>query len=73
MKTRIVLIGLFSGLLFGIATPFSKIILEELNSFQLAGLLYLGTALAFLPFIPVFGSCIEAIIPQPSFKYSFIF
>ena len=42
MKTRIVLIGLFSGLLFGIATPFSKIILEELNSFQLAGLLYLG-------------------------------
>lgn len=51
MKTRIVLIGLFSGLLFGIATPFSKIILEELNSFQLAGLLYLGAALAFLPFI----------------------
>lgn len=51
MKTRIVLIGLFSGLLFGIATPFSKIILEELNSFQLAGLLYIGAALAFLPFI----------------------
>jgi drug/metabolite transporter (DMT)-like permease len=51
MKTRIVIIGLFSGLLFGIATPFSKIILEEMNSFQLAGLLYLGAALAFLPFI----------------------
>jgi len=51
MKTRIVVIGLFSGLLFGIATPLSKIILEELNSFQLAGLLYLGAALAFLPFI----------------------
>jgi len=51
MKTRIVLIGLFSGLLFGIATPFSKIILSELNSFQLAGLLYLGAALAFLPFV----------------------
>ena len=41
MRTRIILIGLFSGLLFGIATPFSKIILSELNSFQLAGLLYL--------------------------------
>ncbi len=26
MKTRIVLIGLFSGLLFGIATPFSGLI-----------------------------------------------
>jgi len=51
MKTRIVLIGLFSGLLFGIATPLSKIILAELNSFQLAGLLYLGAAFAFLPFI----------------------
>ncbi len=51
MRTRIILIGLFSGLLFGIATPFSKIILSELNSFQLAGLLYLGAALAFLPFV----------------------
>lgn len=51
MKTRIVLIGLFSGLLFGIATPLSKILLAELNSFQLAGLLYLGAALAFLPVI----------------------
>jgi len=47
MRTRIILIGLFSGLLFGIATPFSKIILSELNSFQLAGLLYLGAALGF--------------------------
>jgi len=51
MRTRIILIGLFSGLLFGIATPFSKIILSELNSFQLAGLLYLGAAVAFLPFV----------------------
>ena len=51
MKTRIVLIGLFSGLLFGIATPLSKIILAELNSFQLAGVLYLGAACAFLPYI----------------------
>jgi hypothetical protein len=29
----------------------SKIILSYLNSFQLAGLLYLGAALAFCPFI----------------------
>lgn len=51
MKTKIIIIGLFSGLLLGIATPLSKIILAELNSFQLAGLLYLGAALAFLPVI----------------------
>lgn len=38
-------------MLFGLATPFSKIILSELNSFHLAGLLYLGAALAFLPFV----------------------
>ena len=51
MKIRSVLIGLLAGLLFGVATPLSKIILFQLNSFQLAGLLYLGAALAFLPYI----------------------
>jgi len=51
MKTRSVLIGLLAGLLFGVATPLSKIILSQLNSFQLAGLLYVGAALTFLPFI----------------------
>lgn len=51
MKARSVLIGLFAGLLFGVATPLSKIILSQLNSFVLAGLLYIGAALAFLPFI----------------------
>ena len=51
MKARAVSIGLLAGLLFGVATPLSKIILAQLNSFQLAGLLYLGAALAFLPYI----------------------
>jgi len=51
MRARSVLLGLLAGLLFGVATPFSKIILSQLNSFQLAGLLYLGAAIAFLPFI----------------------
>jgi len=51
MKVRSIFIGLIAGLLFGVATPFSKIILSQLNSFQLAGLLYLGAAIAFLPFI----------------------
>lgn len=51
MKKSSVFIGLLAGLLFGVATPLSKIILSQLNSFQLAGLLYLGAALAFLPYV----------------------
>lgn len=51
MKKRSVFIGLLAGLLFGVATPMSKIMLSQLNGFQLAGLLYIGAGLAFLPFI----------------------
>jgi len=51
MKIRSVLIGLLAGLLFGVATPLSKIILSQLNSFQLAGLLYIGAAITFLPYV----------------------
>jgi len=49
MKRFAIVTGILSGLLFGIATPFSKLLLSDLNSFQLAGLLYLGAALAMLP------------------------
>lgn len=45
--------GLFAGLLFGLATPLSKIALSELNGFQLAGLLYIGAAIAYIPFVVV--------------------
>jgi len=51
MKRLAIITGLLSGFLFGIATPFSKLLLGGLNSFQLAGLLYLGAGLAMLPFI----------------------
>lgn len=51
MKYIAVFMGLAAGLLFGIATPISKILLEKMNSFQLAGLLYLGAAIAFLPYV----------------------
>ncbi|WP_136795213.1 DMT family transporter [Desulfosediminicola ganghwensis] len=42
-------LGLASALLFGLATPASKILLGELNIFLLAGLLYLGAALGVIP------------------------
>ena len=51
MKRFAIIIGILSGFLFGVATPFSKLLLNGLNSFQLAGLLYLGAALAMLPYI----------------------
>ena len=51
MKRFSIITGILSGLLFGVATPFSKLLLEGLNSFQLAGLLYLGAALAMFPYI----------------------
>jgi len=51
MKRLAIVTGILAGFLFGVATPFSKLLLDGLNSFQLAGLLYLGAALAMLPYI----------------------
>lgn len=42
-------LALLSAFLFGIATPFSKWLLNDLSPFQLAGFLYWGAALAVLP------------------------
>src|SRR5665648_85830 len=51
MKRFAIITGILSGFLFGVAAPFSKLLLSRLNSFQLADLLYLGAALAMFPFI----------------------
>jgi len=51
IKNYWVFLGLLSGLLFGIATPFSKILLFNLNSFQLSGLLYLSSGIVIIPSI----------------------
>lgn len=45
MNSAAFFIALLSALLFGAATPVSKMLLAHLTSFQLAGLLYLGAAL----------------------------
>ncbi len=47
--SRPVLLALLSAALFGAATPASKVLLEGLSPFRLAGLLYLGAALGVLP------------------------
>ena len=43
------LYALLAAMLFGAATPASKALLSDLNSFQLAGLLYLGAAVGVAP------------------------
>jgi drug/metabolite transporter (DMT)-like permease len=46
---RGVLLALAAAALFGASTPASKLLLSQLGAFQLAGLLYLGAALAMAP------------------------
>lgn len=45
IQIPVFLIAILSALLFGAATPLSKSLLDQLSSFQLAGLLYIGAAL----------------------------
>jgi drug/metabolite transporter (DMT)-like permease len=59
MKRFAIITGILSGFLFGIATPFSKLLLTGFNSFQLAGLLYLGAAIAMIPFISRKGNQVK--------------
>lgn len=48
---RFVFYALVSALLFAFATPASKLLLANLSSFQLAGLLYLGAAIGVSPMV----------------------
>ncbi|MEK7330383.1 MAG: DMT family transporter [Candidatus Eisenbacteria bacterium] len=49
MMTRPVGLAILAAALFGAATPASKLLLSGLSPFQLAGLLYLGAAIAVAP------------------------
>jgi drug/metabolite transporter (DMT)-like permease len=51
MQLYPILLALLSAVLFGAATPVSKLLLEHFNSFELAGLLYLGAALGVAPIL----------------------
>jgi drug/metabolite transporter (DMT)-like permease len=46
-----VIIAILSAALFGIATPFSKLLLNDMNPFSLAGLLYLGASIGLFPVV----------------------
>jgi drug/metabolite transporter (DMT)-like permease len=50
VTTGIFLLALLSAALFGVATPASKLLLQNLTPLQLSGLLYLGAAIGMIPF-----------------------
>jgi len=52
-NTRLVpfLTAAVSAALFGMATPLSKLLLDQMNPFMLAGFLYLGAGVGLLPFL----------------------
>ena len=50
-KYSAIILALLSAVLFGIATPVNKILLNGINPFLLAGLLYLGASIGLLPLI----------------------
>ena len=51
MKKNAYVLALFSALLFGASTPASKLLLGNVSPFVLAGLLYIGSALAVAPWL----------------------
>lgn len=51
MKYRAFIQALVAAMLFGAATPFSKTLLEGIQTSQLGGLLYLGAAVCLLPLV----------------------
>lgn len=51
MQRRSFIQAILAAALFGIATPFSKTLLADIQANQLAGLLYLGAALCLLPIV----------------------
>lgn len=56
--------ALLAALLFGLATPFSKSLLRDLQANQLAGLLYLGAALGLLPLVWRRGRAGQPLLPR---------
>ncbi len=51
IKSFYIFTGIFAGLLFGIATPLNKMLVSQMNPFELAGLLYLGAGISMVPFV----------------------
>lgn len=64
MYFRMFLYALLAAAFFGIATPFSKALLADLQSNQLAGLLYLGAGISTLPWVMYRRKSNKTIFPR---------
>lgn len=51
MRLHAFIQALVSAILFGVATPFSKVLLADVQANQLAGLFYLGAGVCMLPWV----------------------
>lgn len=61
-KSFYIFTGVFAGLLFGVATPLNKMLISQMNPFDLAGLLYLGAGISMVPFVIIRGKKFVEII-----------
>ncbi|MHA2363503.1 MAG: DMT family transporter [Candidatus Hodarchaeales archaeon] len=67
------MLALLSAILFGLSTPLSKILLDSIPAVQLAGFLYLGTALILTPtFLRDFNS-MKLLMEAPSSQLSILY
>ena len=64
MKYRAFIQAMVAAFFFGIATPFSKTLLADLQANQLAGLLYLGAAVCMFPWVIGRWRAGKAVLPH---------
>lgn len=64
----LVVIALASAALFGMSTPLSKMFIQEMNPFLLAGLLYLGAGIGLIPFGAVGARDISVVRLKSNYK-----
>lgn len=68
--TFAVLLGLLAAFFFGISTPLSKALINDLNPFLLAGLLYLGAGIGLSAYTLLRGG--RLMPPPATLKYKYI-
>lgn len=65
-----VLLGLLAAFFFGVSTPLSKALINDLNPFLLAGLLYLGAGIGLSAYTLLRGG--KVMPPPATLKYKYI-
>jgi drug/metabolite transporter (DMT)-like permease len=64
MRTRGIIQALAAAVFFGASTPVAKVLLDSIQTFQLAGLLYLGAAICLAPVVLRRARRGETVLPR---------